>query len=535
MALTTEQLLLLNNLMYTHEENFPVDKLSEINSSVKTVEDYINILEHNRSKLESSGDCGCYISGEDYTKIIDAIKSDRELMDMKIASTHIDNGENGGGGFSAVFINEKTGDAVVTFKGTEPDEWPDNFTGATYTDMPDTVSTQHQANALEWYQDVYDELGLDKYEITVTGHSKGGNKAKYITVLDDSVDNCVSFDGQGFSDEFLERYRDEIAANQGKIENHNADNDYVNFLLNDIGKRYFYKSNNIDSCDGGIFEYHSPNSFMTIGEDGSVTMERSSQGPVIQALDSYLTGLVRTMDDDTRKQAAEVIGAIVTGALDKNKDKRFIIDMILDPENSDVVVHILAYTMEYADDLPLALLDQFTDIPGIREVMKIADTINNIQNGVFIKILEGADYLNDKLIKFIEKTFGIDIKDGNFDSVLAFIKKIHEARKKIKLGDNSDRKIYSGVSGKADFSVDTNILRACAENFQNISRILDRVSDEIESCKMSYTMGFLFNSRIKQHASKAQKHSRIFMNMSKALDSAAKTYNSYEKKIMSKI
>lgn len=535
MALTTEQLLLLNNLMYTHEGNFPVDKLSEINSSVKTVEDYINILEHNRSKLESTADCGCYMTGEDYGKIIDAIKSDPELMGMKIASTHIDNGENGGGGFSAVFINEKTGDAVVTFKGTEIDEWPDNFSGATHTDMTDTVSTQHQANALEWYQDVYDELGLDKYEITVTGHSKGGNKAKYITVLDDSVDNCVSFDGQGFSDEFLERYHDEIVANQGKIENHNADNDFVNILLNDIGKRYFYKSNNIGNGNGGIKEYHCPNSFMTINDDGSVTMERCSQGAIPQAIDYYLTGLVRTMDEDTREGAAEVIGAIVSGMMSGNIDTRMIIDTVLDPENSDVMVHILAYTMEYADDLPLALLDQFTDIPGIREVMKIADTINNIQNGVFIKILEGADYLNDKLIKVIEKTFGIDIKDGNFDSFLAFIKKIHEARKKIKLGDNSDRKIYSGVSGKADFSVDTNALRACADNVQNISRILDSISDEIENCKMSNTMGFLFNSRIKQHASKAQKHCRIFMNVSKALDSAAKTYESHEKKIMAKI
>lgn len=534
MALTTEQLLLLNNLMYTHEDNFPVDKLSNVNSSVKTVEDYINILEHNRSKIENTKDCGCYMTGEDYGKIIDAIKSDPELMQMKIASTHIDNGENGGGGFSAVFINEKTGDAVVTFKGTEPKEWPDNFSGATHTNATDTVSTQHQENALEWYQDVYDELGLDKYEVTVTGHSKGGNKAKYITVLDDSVDNCVSFDGQGFSDEFLEKYRDEIIANQDKIENHNADNDFVNILLNDIGERYFYKSNNIGNGDGGVKEFHCPNSFMTINDDGSVTMESSSQGAVTQMIDSYLTGLVRTMDKDTRKEAAEVIGTIVSGMMSGNVDPKMILDTILDPENSDVVTHIIAYTMEYADDFPLAVLDQLTDIPGIKEVIKIADTINNIQNGVFVKILEGADYLNDKLINFIEKTFNVDIKQGGFDSFIDFIKDIHEARKKIKLGDNSDRKVSSGSFGNSDFSVNTNNLRDCSDRMQNIARILDNISDNIENCKMSNTMGFLFNSRIKQHASKTQKQSRIFTNISKTLNSAARTYDTHEKKIMSK-
>ena len=59
----------------------------------------------------------------------------------------------------------------------------------------------------------------------MTGHSKGGNKAKYITLMDDTVDHCVSFDGQGFSDEFMETYSDEIAARQHKIENHNVDYD----------------------------------------------------------------------------------------------------------------------------------------------------------------------------------------------------------------------------------------------------------------------------------------------------------------------
>ena len=273
---------------------------------------------------------------------------------------------------------------------------------------------------------------------------------------------------------------------------------------------------------------------MTINDDGSVTMESSSQGAVTQMIDSYLTGLVRTMDKDTRKEAAEVIGTIVSGMMSGNVDPKMILDTILDPENSDVVTHIIAYTMEYADDFPLAVLDQLTDIPGIKEVIKVADIINNIQNGVFVKILEGTDYLNDKLINFIEKTFNIDIKQGGFDSFIDFIKDIHEARKKIKLGDNSDRKVSSGGFGNSDFSVNTNNLTDCSDRMQNIAHILDNISDNIENCKMSNTMGFLFNSRIKQHASKAQKQSRIFTNISKTLNSAARTYDTHEKKIMSK-
>ena len=46
--------------------------------------------------------------------------------------------------------------------------------------------------------------------LTVSGHSKGGNRAQYVKILTDQVDRCVSFDGQGFSSEFLELYAEEI-------------------------------------------------------------------------------------------------------------------------------------------------------------------------------------------------------------------------------------------------------------------------------------------------------------------------------------
>ena len=46
--------------------------------------------------------------------------------------------------------------------------------------------------------------------ITVAGHSKGGNKAQYVTVLSDKVDRCISMDGQGFSQEFIDKYYAEI-------------------------------------------------------------------------------------------------------------------------------------------------------------------------------------------------------------------------------------------------------------------------------------------------------------------------------------
>lgn len=41
----------------------------------------------------------------------------------------------------------------------------------------------------------------------MSGHSKGGNKAQYVTMFSqnrDVIDTCVALDGQGFSDSAME-------------------------------------------------------------------------------------------------------------------------------------------------------------------------------------------------------------------------------------------------------------------------------------------------------------------------------------------
>ena len=260
--LSTDQVLLLENLMYMTSDE-PLRQV--IGSENKTVEQLISSIDIN--KLESNKDYGSYMTGNDWKNIITAIKQDDQILNMQIVNTNVDKGANGGGGASALFVDPSTKEAVVAFRGTAGGEWKDNFTGGGKTDAADGVSTFQQENALEWYQ----SLGLDDYDsITVTGHSKGGNKAKYITIMDDSVDRCISFDGQGFSDEFIEKYGDQIAANQGKIANHNVDSDYVNLLLNDVGDTTFY--NGCDYGEGGFLENHCPNTFLDFKPDGTVQM-----------------------------------------------------------------------------------------------------------------------------------------------------------------------------------------------------------------------------------------------------------------------
>lgn len=294
--LSTEQVLLLENLTYLLDES-PLRSLREIKTSATpgkqlTIEKILDEIDV--ESLDDNNDYGSYMTGKDWKNIIQAIRNDDTLLNMKLVETHGDPakgknaGENyeetGDGAISALFVNEETGEAVVAFRGTVGYEWGDNFYGGAPTETKDGVSTEYQEKALAWYR----SLDLSGYNtITVTGHSKGGNKAKYITLMEQSVGRCLSFDGQGFSDEFIEKYKDRIARYQNKITNHNVDYDFVNLLLNDIGETIYYQG--YDYGKGLIAEAHCPNTFFQFDENGNPQMKTvSGQAEEMKVLDEFL-------------------------------------------------------------------------------------------------------------------------------------------------------------------------------------------------------------------------------------------------------
>lgn len=290
--LSTEQLLLLENLTYLVNEK-PLQTLVEIEADYTKrygegnsmpVSYVLNAIK--TEDLNPDHNYGSLMTGEDWSNIIQAIEKDDTLCQMKVLTVEEQKTEAGPKVecSSVLSVNEQTNEAVVAFRGTAPYEWEDNFLGGAETDQEDRVSTQYQVEALEWFEGLHlEDGGYDT--ITLTGHSKGGNKAKYITIMDKEglVDRCVSFDGQGFSDEFYEEYGKEIARNQWKITNHNVDYDFVNLLLNDVGKTVYYQG--YDYGAGMIAEAHCPNTFFDFGKDGTARMN-----PVEgQAAPSYWT------------------------------------------------------------------------------------------------------------------------------------------------------------------------------------------------------------------------------------------------------
>ena len=233
-------------------------------------------------------DYASLMNGFDWKIILMAIRKNPAIMNARIREPHLDTAYRGGGGISCVFLNVESGEAVVAFRGTASNEWIDDFLGA------NQIDTLQQINAMEWYKSVYYRLGLEKYEVTVVGHSKGATKAKYIAILNDTPKRCFAFDGQGFSDEFVEHYRKQIQKRQGIIENHNIDFDYINILLNDIGRSTYYIG--YDYGRHGFAESHSPNTFFDFGENGEYTMRVNPNGkrPEMQMMDQFFNSMVRS-------------------------------------------------------------------------------------------------------------------------------------------------------------------------------------------------------------------------------------------------
>lgn len=552
MALSNEQILLLNNLMYVY--SFDKSMSSYEN---KTVGEFINSID--TSSFTADKNVTDFTSGTEWKNLLNAIENDPTLTNMTIASTHVDNGPNNGGGFSAVFIDETSNEAVVAFKGTEKNaEWTDNFQGVSSTNMPDGVSTQHQTNALDWYKEEYTNLGLDDYNVTVTGHSKGGNKAKYITVMDPTVDRCVSFDGQGFSDEFCDKYQNEIFERSSKIQNHNVDKDPVNMLINDIGQTQYYKGN-VDTND--IFENHCPNAFFKFDENGNYTITPSEQDPSMKELDNYLNSLIRSIPPEERTETAMFVNELRAFLLDKNTklpdDISQFITLLTADGNDKYTSYILAFTAEYAQnhpDLENALFDivnglggdsENSIVPVLVDIVKWEhfDTLTEVIGTVAGKL---PDWAVDMLIDYIEKKSGIRLTREEALALLNVIEKIPNAQKEItSIPDGSDKadgtesgfpdnQILSGLKA-CNFNVRIDNLRNIAAQMENIANTLYNYAQETANCRMNHTVVKLYNSKIKRYSQSIEKNADSINQLKNVLIDVCDAYSKTETKVMSKI
>ena len=199
--------------------------------------------------------------------------------------------------------------AVIAFRGTggSNEAWTDNFRGGYEQD------TNMQRLAAEF---VRRECGIYS-NITVTGHSKGGNLSQYVTVeCENQVEKCVSFDGQGFNSDFIEKNKDKIDVAAPKIKSISAYNDYVNILLTSIAGSILYVEN-----DSSIASAHSSLSLLlnnSYDENGNMTSKRNQSvvSSTLKKLTDKVVDTLNTYDKCDKSILSRIAGKAIATALE---------------------------------------------------------------------------------------------------------------------------------------------------------------------------------------------------------------------------
>jgi len=233
------------------------------------------------------------INEEEFYSLIESIKVEKNIFE-NVYFLNIENSLTGNKNCTENLVNmtlKYKNNLVFVFKGTSGTyEWVDNVRGTYVAD------TKRQVKALQYFDKMYKLYADSVDKIYITGHSKGGNKAQYIGVLrgqDPKIKHIYSFDGQGFSDLFFDKYKDLIQKNKKKITSISNENDFVNILMKlAVGNKIYIKSKTTKGKDkdkiaqmthlfGG---WHSPYSMLILKDNKLHINEETNQSEVMKTV-----------------------------------------------------------------------------------------------------------------------------------------------------------------------------------------------------------------------------------------------------------
>lgn len=281
-SLDYDELILLNNFIYLE---WDTDKNNNLFSIIDDVlsDNNLDII------IEKMSNCIGALTRDEWVNIMYLILKDENMKDIIV-----ENLENDVSGMRAACFVVDNETAYVVFRGTTTiKEWEDNGQGAYEYD------TKQQIYALDYINK------LNYKNIIVSGHSKGGNKAQYVTVRCPKIHKCISINGQGFSKEFIEKYKSEIENNKEKIIGINSKYDYVNCLFYTIaGENHYLKT---DFQINPLY-YHRAN--ILIDENGKLK-EETKRSIFSKIINDFTTSLISDLPLELKSLTTDgIISAI---------------------------------------------------------------------------------------------------------------------------------------------------------------------------------------------------------------------------------
>lgn len=244
MSLSDKELLLLDCFMYS--DIAPKSNGKSINDIYETYsKNGKPLTAADLDKVQFSGD----MDAEKMADVINQMHNDPKMNSLRIDGV---TPEYKGSIRGACFVDEK-GNATVAFRGTGGsfDQWYGN------TEAYGDVSNNTQDAAVDFIN------SLPYNNIEVTGHSNGANMAMFVTIVcsGKKIKKCKCFEGEGFSDEFCEKYKDEIKQKRGKIEQVSAYNDPIHRILKRVAGKEKYVNGGKGPFSHGCYNILKNNDF----------------------------------------------------------------------------------------------------------------------------------------------------------------------------------------------------------------------------------------------------------------------------------
>ena len=286
--LSDQELILLDNLIYFQDVFWEGDSVAQI------IDKIIYQLEKNPNLKYAQ------MQAQEWMELVSVLQSNQKLLHYKATNKTMPFGSQNTGTI-VCFVDEISHplDVNVIFKGTQNGyEWDDNGEGAYL------MESDCQRAAADYINRLPKEYGN---HLTVSGHSKGGNKAQYVTITTNRVARCVAEDGQGFSNEFCRQYHFVIEDRKNRIKNYCAENDYVNVIANTIAGTSIYIKTEFQI---NPFLYHKPNLILTQKGD---FREEGRQAEWTKGLHSYFQEILDLMPEPQRSYVIDGVMGLLEG------------------------------------------------------------------------------------------------------------------------------------------------------------------------------------------------------------------------------
>lgn len=358
--LSNDEFILIDELIYLEWDAYE-------NESVKELVLYILKDDNLQILMDKMSNCIATSTKEEWKRTLELILSKPNLTELLVVNV-----ENHESGMRSASFKDCDGNIIVVFRGTTTSkEWDDNGQGAYEYD------TEQQIYALNYVN----SINSDK--IVVTGHSKGGNKAQYTTVRCPKVIKCVSINGQGFSNEFIEKYKKLIEDNKSKIIAVNSKYDYVNCLLNSIaGESHYIKT----SFQFNPLFYHK--GIIMLDYDGNLR-EETGRSIFSKIINDFSTSLVSDLPDDLKSLTIDGLISGIEAVLCRKESSDRIIQII----GSILIMmtygkyfkvketFVLSYMVIQFLVLPLLFWGDFINVEETHSKELLKDILNKIDKG----------------------------------------------------------------------------------------------------------------------------------------------------------